>query len=261
MHIIIIRACAVGDFILNLPALAALQESEPSAQFTLVGYPSTLEIAREFVRVPTIHSIDVEPWRNLFQGPIPDLQSFDRAIVWMKNPVVAENLRASGVPHVVAAEPFPQTGHAGTHLLQTLDLQRPVLPDRWRNRSDQIILHPGSGSVRKCWPHFRPLADRLDNPVFLIGPLESEFNTGKHARLEDMPLRKVANILTCCRAFIGNDSGITHLAAYLGVPTIAIFGPTDPEVWGPVGRRASVLHKADLAAIHVDEVLSRLKML
>jgi ADP-heptose:LPS heptosyltransferase len=50
----------------------------------------------------------------------------------------------------------------------------------------------------------------------------------------DLPL--LAAILSQCNLFIGNDSGITHLAAALGVPTVALFGPTDPYFWGPRGK-------------------------
>jgi len=54
----------------------------------------------------------------------------------------------------------------------------------------------------------------------------------------DLPL--LAAVLSQCSLFIGNDSGITHLAAALGVPTIALFGPTDPYVWGPRGTKVYI---------------------
>jgi ADP-heptose:LPS heptosyltransferase len=250
----------VGDFVLGLPALEALQSRQPSAEFTLVGYPSTLDIARDFVNVSAIYSIDVEPWRHLFHSPIPGL-SFDQAIVWMKTPTVAENLRASGIHQVLHAEPFPVEGHAARHLLDTLGLPWPELPDRWQPDSDRIVLHPGSGSPGTCWPYFRQLAERLASPVFLLGPLETAFETGRCPRLTEIPLRRVAEVLGSCRAFIGNDSGITHLAAHLGTPTISLFGPTDPAVWGPIGRRVTILKKPDLTAITVDDILRELEML
>jgi ADP-heptose:LPS heptosyltransferase len=260
LKIIVIRACAVGDFVLNLPALESLQESQPSAVFTFIGYPSTLEIARDFVNVTAIHSIETEPWRQLFHNPLNGL-SFDRAIVWMKHPDVAENLRRSGVEKVLRADPFPTYGHAAAHLLQTLGLPAAEFPDRWQPESDQIILHPGSGSALKCWPHFSQLAGRLGSPAFLIGPLEARFDTRNHSRLENLSLREVAKVLATCRAFVGNDSGITHLAAHLGVPTVALFGPTDPRIWGPLGRRVSVIKKSALQAIAVDDVITELSYL
>jgi ADP-heptose:LPS heptosyltransferase len=259
LKIIVIRACAVGDFVLNLPALEALQASEPSSEFTLVGYPGTLEIARDFVNVSAVHSIEVEPWRRLFHSPIEHL-AFERAIVWMKDASVAENLSRSGVKNVFRAAPFPTSGHAAAHLLRTLSLRMPDLPDRWHAETDRIILHPGSGSRMKCWPHFVELANRLETVAFLIGPAESDFNTGRHHRLENPSLREVSKLLRSSRAFVGNDSGITHLAAHLGVPTVAIFGPTDPRVWAPLGRRVSIIEDANLAAIHIDQIVKNLEL-
>jgi heptosyltransferase-2 len=57
----------------------------------------------------------------------------------------------------------------------------------------------------------------------------------------DLPLPTLAGLLALCRAYVGNDSGVTHLAAAVGAPTVAVFGPTDPSAWGPRGKRVAVL--------------------
>jgi len=69
------------------------------------------------------------------------------------------------------------------------------------------------------------------------------------------PLRRVVSVLASAGAFVGNDSGVTHLASYL-CPTLALFGPTDPAVWGPVGGRARILAAPDgvLDRLSVEEV-------
>jgi len=248
LNILIIRACAVGDFVLNLPALQALQVSHPEARFVLVGYPDRLEVARRFVRVASVHSIETEPWCRLFHEAV-EIIDVDRAIVWMKDPTVADNLLRSGIPGVSSFFPFPESGHAAAHLLNTLGLPAPQLPDLWRPASNQIILHPGSGGPKKCWPHFRQLADHLDAPAFLIGPAERDFDSGSYPRYEALTLSEVADLVSGARAFVGNDSGITHLAGYLGCPTLALFGPTDPAVWGPLGRRVRIIHQPQLAEL------------
>jgi ADP-heptose:LPS heptosyltransferase len=238
-RIVFVRSCAIGDFVFNLPVLVAVQKVLPNARFTLVGNASTLELARPFVNVDAVYSIDVQPWTRLFYEPIPDLV-FDMAVVWMKDPVVADNLRHSGIPNVIQADPFPVFGHAADHLLRTLSLTRPELPDLWNPDGPKILLHSGSGSPKKQWPHFRELQVRL--PFSLPIP-------------QDLPLLQLMQGISHCRLFIGNDSGITHLAAYIGCPTIALFGSTDPRTWGPVGRRARVLWKSNLEDISVNEVL------
>lgn len=240
MNILIIRTCAIGDFVLNLPALRALQKAYPKATFTLAGYPSTLELARDFINVQAIHSMETAPWNRLFYEAIPGLTA-NRAIVWMKDPSVADNLKASGVAAVLRADPFPASGHAARHLLESVELPTPDLPDLWKG-GGPLVLHPGSGGVRKCWPHFRELADRLESPLFLLGPGEQDWDTGVHRRLEGLSLREVSAVLSTARGYIGNDSGITHLAGYIGCPAVAIFGPTDPHVWGPLGRRVRIVN-------------------
>jgi ADP-heptose:LPS heptosyltransferase len=237
---LVIRACAIGDFVLNLPALAAVQDRYPEARFTLVGNPSSLELAREFVAVERIYSIDLQPWPRLFYETLSDLE-FDTAIVWMKDPVVANNLRISGIPNVIHASPFPEFGHAADHLLRTLSLPRPFLPDLWRPSGVEIVVHDGSGSPKKNWPFVNELMRRLPESCLLP---------------ENLTLPELAQYLRTVRAFIGNDSGITHLAAYLGCPTIALYGPTDPRVWGPIGLRCRVIWKSKLEDISVDDVLT-----
>ncbi len=246
---LIIRACAIGDFVLNLPTLHAVRKTWPDKALTLVGYPSTLELAREFIPVEGIYSIESPPWSRLFHEPVSGLD-FDGAIVWMKDPVLAENLRGSGIRDIVSADPFPSYGHAATHLLRTLKLGAPPLPDLWQPESERMVIHAGSGSPRKNWPYFEELAGRLSDVVNLFGPNEEGIS-----RKEILPLPQVFQLLRRCRAYIGNDSGITHLAAYLGCPTVAIFGPTDPRIWGPIGRRSRVIWKAKLEDISVEEVL------
>lgn len=237
--VLIVRTCAIGDFVFNLPVLLALQRNFPDARFTLVGNQSTLDLAKEFVAVTATHSIDVSPWSRLFYEPLPDLE-FDRAIVWMKDPVVAENLRASGIADVVRYDPFPLFGHAADHLLRTLGLPRPALPDLWKPDGRVVLLHAGSGSPRKNWPRFPELQSRL---------------TGSRAIPQNLALPELLREIGRSRLFIGNDSGITHLAAYIGCPTIALFGPTDPRTWGPIGRRVRILWKSKLEDISPDEVL------
>ena len=76
--------------------------------------------------------------------------------------------------------------------------------------------------------------------------------------LLDAPLLEVAWHLQHCDAYLGNDSGITHLAVLLGVPTVALFGPSDPVVWQPQGRAVSVLYEPTLEDIQVERVLRAL---
>jgi len=171
----------------------------------------------------------------------------------MKDPVVAENLQRSGIPDVFHRDPFPKTGHAADHLLKTVGLPEPELPDLWNADAGRVLLHPGSGSPAKVWPHFVEFARAFPEAAILKGPGDEALNV-PNACLKDLSLTDVAEEVRRCRVFIGNDSGITHLAAYWGTPTIALFGPTDPGIWGPRGRRVKLLKRNSLADITIDDV-------
>jgi len=121
-----------------------------------------------------------------------------------------------------------------------------------------IILHPGSGGAHKCWPlnQFQSLADMLRRseyqPVFLLGPVEldtwpphllQELNCRNYTVLKDLSLEQVIQILSCSSGYVGNDSGITHLAGAVGIPAVAIFGPSNPRQWQPLGQRVKIAHK------------------
>lgn len=102
-------------------------------------------------------------------------------------------------------------------------------------KRDFIAIHPFSGSPRKNWPleRFETLARLLPLPVeFSAGPEESL----DHAvRFEDAA--ELARWLASARLYIGNDSGVSHLAAAVGTPSIALFRTTEPQVWAPRGRQ------------------------
>jgi heptosyltransferase III len=125
-------------------------------------------------------------------------------------------------------------------------------------REDFAVIHPFSGSPRKNWPpnRFREVAARLALPVrWCAGPEEALDNAVRFENLYDLVCW-----LATARIYIGNDSGITHLAAAVGTPVVAIFGPTDASVWAPRGQRVSVV-SGDLEAITVDQVLGLVQAL
>ncbi len=114
-----------------------------------------------------------------------------------------------------------------------------------------IAVHPGSGGRHKNWPlaSFHIVMQHLHDDAqaeFLVieGPAEEKTSgemTAALSTLPCLPLRNldlplVAAIISRSAFFIGNDSGITHIAAALGIPTVAVFGPTDPAVWAPRGK-------------------------
>ena len=139
-----------------------------------------------------------------------------------------------------------------------------------------VAIHPGSGGRKKCWPaeHFARVATKLacrDGvvPLVFFGPAETEIRETFESAIppgvdwqpvQDRPLREVLALLSLSRGYVGNDSGITHLAAR-ACPTLAIFGPSNSQVWAPVGKSVRILQapEGDLSRLSVDEVLEKLE--
>ncbi|MHC5060149.1 MAG: glycosyltransferase family 9 protein [Planctomycetota bacterium] len=119
-----------------------------------------------------------------------------------------------------------------------------------------VIIHPGSGGREKCWhvDNFCRLAVTLAKKdmqvVFLLGPAELErFDDRAIKKIEGagkcvpgLGLCEVMQIIACTNLYVGNDSGITHLAAGLGASTLAIFGSTNPVIYGPIGPRVTIFN-------------------
>ena len=120
-----------------------------------------------------------------------------------------------------------------------------------------VALHPGSGSTKKTWNvrSFAALAEKLRSNhgaqiIVPVGPADTTVSedyvksmpSPGSIPLHNIPLDELAAILKQCALYVGNDSGITHLASAVGTPVVALFGPTDPGVWGPRGKRVSILY-------------------
>ncbi len=194
--------------------------------------------------------------------------------------ILADKLERVGVSRVIFIPSFPpgdlrvpvsdylvkslkDAGISGKRMFSPLRLPEESLAsgrDFWAEHEvkegDRIIaIHPGSGSPGKNWnpKNFAQVADwasERSKVLLVIGPADDGVEEVKRAMKKAKPiianhppLAQLAGVLKACTAYLGNDSGVTHLAAILGIPTIAIFGPTDPAVWGPRGSRGKVFYK------------------
>ena len=118
-----------------------------------------------------------------------------------------------------------------------------------------LAIAPGSGAREKNWALsyyldvIRWWRNRKRGKVLVIlGPAEegsaAKAVLGDHAILvRHLALGQVAALLAQCNIYLGNDSGITHLAAGVGVSTVALFGPTDSDQWRPRGKRVTVISR------------------
>jgi len=140
-----------------------------------------------------------------------------------------------------------------------------------------LVLHPGSGSDSKNWleKSWKELIEYLLNntslQLLLIG---GEAEGEKLQRLalgvpgdrleimQNIPLNNLAKCLARCSGYIGHDSGVTHLASALGLPTLVLWGPSCEVVWRPLGERVRILNRNNqLSKITINHVVDELKAL
>jgi ADP-heptose:LPS heptosyltransferase len=174
----------------------------------------------------------------------------------------------------VSAEPSMKTGEDATAALdcsfeldrEDLDLAEDRLAGLGLEVGRFMLVLPGSGSLAKNWPpeNFAELAASLATrirPLVILGPAEAALEPvfTAHLTAQSLPvvghldLAEVAAIARLAGCFVGNDSGVSHLAAAAGAPGLAIFGPTDPARWRPLGR-TTVIQREPLNALKPKEV-------
>jgi ADP-heptose:LPS heptosyltransferase len=293
-RILLIRPGAIGDTLLVGPSLAALREARAGSELVLVGHPALREVMVAQGLVDRFISRDGPEADALFAATaaltLGRVGPVRAAVAWTADPDgrLSDNLAALGAAPLVVApsRPPPESGkHVAQHLLDTLaplgaggsaldwggfrwGATRAGGPAGRGGGGPLIVLHPGSGSPRKNWPadRYARLGDRLRRTlgariVVLLGPADT--GTGEaFARaaayqfetLVEQPLLAVAKLLAGCDLYVGNDSGLSHLAGLSGAPTLALFGPTDPRLWRPLGRRVTVLRRDPVEELSEAEV-------
>lgn len=220
------------------------------------------------------------------------LPAFDLILSYLPTPdaTFTDNLKQYCPGEVVAWPPHPNGGtHVAEHLLRPVlrfasqvptaeprvyaDVEGRQAADRfWQSAGlpehGVLALHPGSGGRHKLWPlegwqRVMAWADRERIPgVLVCGPAEAERGIGSLRAalspswkvLRNAPLPQLAAILAKCAVFAGHDAGVTHLAAAVDARTLALFGPTEPRVWGPRSQRACVMRPAPPGPLKLDNL-------
>jgi ADP-heptose:LPS heptosyltransferase len=287
-----IRAGALGDCLLMLPALTALRARFPQACIDVMGYPPRWAWVLGRGLVDAVHAIERPGMHRLFcegaelpEGLKAFLKGYDVVLSYRPDPdgVFVRNLRTLGVPLVLSQPPFPPppppTIHAADVALKLtgklgalpppylpplpltagdLALVRPFFSKHGIDPSTDrlVVVHPGSGGESKRWPigNFASLLDKVTTclqvrTILVAGYAEGNVVDGLLPLMKDArpliaanwPLPPTAALIAQATVFVGHDSGLTHLAAAFGRPTVAIFGPTDPDIWGPRGEAVSIV--------------------
>lgn len=259
--ILVLHAGALGDGIMVWPLLRALVSSGRRVAFATTGSRAALA-ARAITGLIPIdgeHPLLRSLWHTAALPAAPDPSVRDVILLMGDADTASQHTWRANVARLFPRAALRPAGPPGsstrTALFASANVQALGHPPARTNNTGPLVIHIGAGSAAKTvpidfWLKVLPHAASRAVPVRVIaGEAERErLNPAQrstflhHLRgvfLDD--LDQLHAELTAARAFIGADSGPSHLAAQLGISTIAIFGPTDPAIWHPVGPRVTVI--------------------
>lgn len=288
MKILFITHTRIGDAVMSTGLLRRLIETYPTARFTIVCGPLAAPL---FSAVPNCDRVIIMTKRR-YDAHWFTLWQAVRRTRWD----MVVDLRRSLISYLIPCRrrfvlgPIAPGQHHVRHLSALLKIEPPVPPHIYVSASHRaraaalipdgapvLALAPIAADPAKTWPltYFKALATTLAGDVcagwriaLIGGPkdaaLAAELATavpGCITVFNEPDLLTVAAILARSRGFIGNDSGLSHMAAAVGIPTLAIFGPTDPSRYGPWGGQVVVAPRGDLTALSVASVSEAFKRL
>jgi heptosyltransferase-2 len=314
--ILVIRGGAIGDFILTLPAIAALRQRFPQAHLEVLGYPHIAQLALAGSLVDRVQPIGARGLAGFFarDGTLePELMDyfseFDLIVSYLYDPdeIFQTNVSRCLVGQFIAgphragekerlhatkvylkplerlaifdADPVPRLKVGQASRRPQDAAKTPAFPRKMdrRGAGPALALHPGSGSEKKKWPEAKwaefvaRLIDSTKLNLLLVGGeaeggllprLASALPAEQCQLAQSLPLAELAERLQSCVAFVGHDSGITHLAAALGLPCVVLWADTLEEVWRPQGEKLVIVRETEgVCAISVDRVLQELNRL
>jgi ADP-heptose:LPS heptosyltransferase len=267
---------ALGDFLLTWPALIALRRKFKHHRFIGLGRPEYLELGKTFGLFDEILDCESKELLAFYSGKeLPaSLKPVDIALCWMKeDPDFLIFLKTNGIRLICLHPPFPLKSkkHVLDYHLEVLHQFSIPIPSQndlylplSSQKRQQTVIHPGSGSDEKNFqPEFYTfIANELKNINFsdiriLIGPREKAIKNvfqDTFKIIEPVNITELASTLSGLNFFIGNDSGVTHLSAFLGVRTLALFKSTDPAMWGVKGLNAK-----NIKAVSEEQAMAKIQ--
>lgn len=267
---LVIHPGALGDVLQAVPALRVLRAMRPAAAITFVGQPRLGRLLVDLAVAEEARGFDGAGLETLFaEAPVPRpladaLGAASLSVSWFGSgeETYRRRLRALA-PRAIIAPPVPDDDTpVWRHLIATLaphalaapapleplhipaPLAGTVPPAGPRPR---LVVHPGSGGAWKQWPAERFAAVietlRQRHPVEVLvhqGPADAEAASRLRARLAgpattllEPPLPRLAAVLASATAYLGGDSGVSHLAAAVGAPSVVLFPPATRRRWAP----------------------------
>ena len=275
MRIAILRGGALGDIVLTLPVLQALRRFYPGGSICFVApFPQAALASRG--HADFLIDLNSAELVRLFDSgldlpaPLSERLRADLIVSYLSDPggLIRQKLRSFCAnflqgPFRLDLELRPAVEQLTQPLrslgIPFIDFIPRLFVSTSKRTMRRLAIHPGSGSPKKNWPVERwsqllaAAQPAFDEILLISGEADSDVTKRLISAVPRHNLRLCANLslwdlaaeLSGATLFIGHDSGVTHLAAATAVPTIALFGPTDPTIWAPNGEQVTVIQSPD----------------
>ncbi|MGD9242566.1 MAG: glycosyltransferase family 9 protein [Desulfobacterales bacterium] len=278
-RLLIIHQGALGDFVVTFPILKALRTTIP--RIDGICRSSFGRLAVDLGVLDASYPLESARFASLYTDRIdPEvatpMSTYRSILLFSFSELLERSVKKINGPQVIRILPWPavsQKNHiteflarqVRNNLLGKEDRRRfsralfHLKGDASRKRRSgaRVIISPGAGSVKKRWPLERYLMVAAElkrrglQPSILLGPAEVDLEAVLQHSLQSQPqvvktrtFQELITVLETAAIYIGNDSGVSHLAAFLSVPTLVIFGPSDPDRWRPFGDHVRIVKAA-----------------
>ncbi|HRS06876.1 MAG TPA: glycosyltransferase family 9 protein [Candidatus Ratteibacteria bacterium] len=259
---LIIRPGSFGDTVATFPVFYSLKKALYNVYLIgsrkMIEYLEKIKLIEKGIGFDDIRLLKFFIHQQSFDN-LPDMPFFDIIIAYIEQEgILAGNIlnkyKDKAIFHPVPEEP---PYHITDFLLEPLHKSgiktiSKIHPPRRGISKGIFFIHPGSGSKKKNLPReyfLRVFSElkRMYKCKIIIGECEKSEkdywieNAGIEYIVETEKVSNLADELEKGSFFIGNDSGVSHLASFLGLNTFIIFGPTNPEIWAPKGNNVTII--------------------
>jgi ADP-heptose:LPS heptosyltransferase len=285
-RVVIIRLRSLGDCVLTTPAIQLLHHSRPDLAITVAVEP---RFARVFEGNPAIAQVAGPTWHevravrptlclNLHGGSRSQWLTALSGARWRAgfahhNVTLAYNIKIPRAQRVLGVN---RTVHTAEHLASAvfaLGVPLQPIPRASLYAGPSLregrygVLHPFASAVDKQWPAelYCELARYLQlwniQPIFLAGPGDDIAVFGQYEIVQGS-LENAMALLSKATVFVGNDSGPAHVAAAFGVPSVVLFGSSNPAIWGPWETESEIVVAPEgINRVSVSRVIAALERL
>ena len=285
----VIRLRSLGDCVLSTPAFAILKRFRPDLKLSVVVEDRFREVLEGNPDIDDLLPPDAALLRRAGPRLCLNLHGGTRS-AWLTRRSGAQfragfshfrfgwiyNVRIPRAQEILSAERKVHTAehlasamfHLGAPITEVPGAKLGPLPNG-RGSEKPSVIHAAATGAGKAWPadRFVEVARRIQawgGEAVFIGGAADDLTPFKNFRmLQGAPLSRVKSLLASASIFVGNDSGPAHMAAAFGVPSVVLFGASDPAIWGPWRTPCEVITggAAGIAGIPVAQVLEALERL